>query len=179
MSSFTSCFVMTPGVISSGVQNSNLFVCSKVPRQVTGFCHTNKVVVSTGRQHVHLVMNGSSSDENSSNLNDASSRNWDEKDMHKIPKSSVDWNSEWNRFASSGMKTEAGKGRSPTPKFILNAKRTLNSAKASVVNAKQNAPTFRQLSNDWKFWVAIIVALSVFSASVNYSQSQQYIVPTI
>ena len=83
-------------------------------------------------------------------------------DAHDIPQSSIDWNAKWAEFTASGMQSDAPKGRQP----LTAAEKQRRNAMAKLRNASDNLPTRRQLFADWKFWVAIILALSLFSAFV-------------
>lgn len=87
------------------------------------------------------------------------------KEPHDIPKSTVDWNSEWSSFRESGGRSMAPKGREPVSKEELARKKTMNSIR-SVTN---RVPSRQALFADWRFWVAIILTLSVFSAFVQSS----------
>jgi len=96
-----------------------------------------------------------------------------EKEQHKIPSSDVDWNSEWSRFTSSGMKSQV-KGREPVPKAVLATKRSMNSAKRLTDSASASLPTWGQLRRDWRFWLAVILALSLLTSFLNTTAVQNY-----
>lgn len=86
---------------------------------------------------------------------------------HDIPQSAVDWNSEWSKFQADGMRSMAPRGREPVSKEELAASRTMS----RIRSVTDKVPTRQQLFRDWRFWVAIIATLSLFSAFVQSSQT--------
>lgn len=86
---------------------------------------------------------------------------------HDIPQSAIDWNKSWTDFQASGAKSSAPPGREPVTKAQV-AQSKLNANVRSFSNA---LPSRQQLFADWRFWAAIIFALSVFSAFVQSSST--------
>lgn len=89
------------------------------------------------------------------------------KEPHDIPQSAVDWNSEWSRFSASGMRSMAPEGREPTSKEELARQRAIN----NVRKVTDKLPSRQKLFADWRFWVAVIVALSLFTSFVQSTSS--------
>jgi hypothetical protein len=83
--------------------------------------------------------------------------------------SSVDWDSDWSKFKTAGMQSDAPVGRAPPTA----QEKAVRKAAAQVRNVASTLPTRQALFADWRFWVAILVSLSVFTAVVGGSQSQQ------
>lgn len=83
--------------------------------------------------------------------------------------SSVDWDNDWNSFRASGMVSDAGPGRAPPSA----QEKAVRNVAAQVERAQGALPTRQELFADWRFWVGIIVALSLFTAAVGGSQVQQ------
>lgn len=90
----------------------------------------------------------------------------EEREPHDIPQSFVDWNSEWTSFVQAGYPSNAPKGREPPSKEALAARRALASVKNTVDRVAGSVPSRQALFRDWRFWIAIILALSFFSAFV-------------
>ncbi|KAA8499243.1 hypothetical protein FVE85_6828 [Porphyridium purpureum] len=111
--------------------------------------------------------NGSDASSGGGSSGDKAFEQRDEKDFAKIPQSEVDWTSEWVRFQSSGAKSLAGKGKSPTPKVVLQGRKAVNEARMSVQSIQ-----WRALTKDWRFWVACIVALSLLTSLVQVNSLQ-------
>ncbi|PXF44730.1 hypothetical protein BWQ96_05489 [Gracilariopsis chorda] len=86
----------------------------------------------------------------------------EDSDPHDIPQSAVDWNSEWSNFRLSGMQSQAPPGRQP----LSAQEKARRNMQAKVQTVTSNMPTRQQLFADWRFWVAIILSLSLFSAFV-------------
>lgn len=83
--------------------------------------------------------------------------------------SPVDWDSDWSTFKATGMRTDAGPGRAPPTA----QEKAVKKVAAQVQSVTNNLPTRQKLFADWRFWVAILVSLSLFTALVGGSQSQQ------
>jgi hypothetical protein len=92
-------------------------------------------------------------------------------DQYDIPQSDVDWNAEWSRFTSAGMVSDAPKGREPPSRSAKVAMKAVSTVQASMNNVTNNMPSREVLFADWRFWVGLILALSVFTAAVGSSQS--------
>lgn len=86
---------------------------------------------------------------------------------HDIPQSAVDWNNEWSKFQEGGMRSMAPQGREAVSKQEVAAAR----AKARINAVTSKVPSRQQLFKDWRFWLAIIATLSLFSAFVQSSQT--------
>lgn len=86
----------------------------------------------------------------------------DETPQHEIPQSSIDWNKLWADFQESGGQSQAPSGREPTSKQEI-ARRKVAKGIRNMSNA---LPARQQLFADWRFWLAIILALSFFTAFV-------------
>lgn len=82
---------------------------------------------------------------------------------HDIPQSAVDWNSEWTRFQKGGMRSMAPEGRQPVSK----QEKVKRQVEGRLRRATSSVPSRQQLFADWRFWAALILALSLFSAFVN------------
>lgn len=119
------------------------------------------------RRQARPIWRASTTPPSGSQSGDGGAGKKDENEDHDIPQSTVDWNGEWNKFQDSGMRSMAPKGREPVSKEELVASRVRGKVKA--VSTK--LPSRQQLFRDWRFWVAIIVALSLFSAFVQSSQT--------
>lgn len=95
-------------------------------------------------------------------------------DGHRdIPQSSVDWNAEWSKFANEGMTSSAPKGREPPSATERAARRAATAVKSRVGSVTSKLPSRRALFGDWRFWIAVIFALSVLTAAVGNSHSNQ------
>jgi hypothetical protein len=81
----------------------------------------------------------------------------------------VDWNKEWSQFTADGMRSDAPKGREPPSK----AEKVAAQAEARLAGLKASIPDARTLTADWRFWIAIVVALSVVTAVIGSAQTQQ------
>lgn len=92
-------------------------------------------------------------------------------EQHDIPQSSVDWNKLWIDFQASGGQSQAPSGREPTSKQEM-ARRKVAKGIRSVSNT---LPTRQQLFADWRFWLAIILSLSFFTAFVQSTTTQSAI----
>ena len=77
--------------------------------------------------------------------------------------SEIDWNESWSRFRSSGMVSDAPVGRAPP----TDAEKAARKAKVTLNNVQSALPTWQMLSGDWRFWAALILFLSLFTAYVN------------
>lgn len=82
---------------------------------------------------------------------------------HDIPQSAVDWNSEWTRFQKGGMRSMAPEGRQPVSK----QEKVKRQVEGRLRRAASSVPSRQQLFGDWRFWAALILALSLFSAFIN------------
>lgn len=98
-----------------------------------------------------------------------------DEDPHEIPQSTVDWNKSWSDFQSSGMKSMAPEGREPVTKEQLARQKAANRLRS----IPDSLPSRRQLFSDWRFWVAIILTLSLFSAFVQSSSPPAGTIGTI
>lgn len=87
--------------------------------------------------------------------------------QHDIPRSSIDWNKSWSDFQASGGRSMAPSGREPVTKEEVARQKALNRLR-SVSNS---LPSRQKLFADWRFWVSIILALSLFTAYVQSSSS--------
>lgn len=91
---------------------------------------------------------------------------------YDIPQSNIDWNADWSKYRrdlAEGAAPSAPPGRAPpTP-----AEKAARKAAAQVSSIKNTLPTRQALFADWRFWIAILLALSLFTAAVGSSQSQQ------
>lgn len=83
------------------------------------------------------------------------------------PEGSVDWNASWAEFRGSGMVSDAPAGREAVTKREMAARRASARVRSSVQNAAASVPSRQALFRDWRFWLGIIFALSLFSAFVN------------
>lgn len=88
------------------------------------------------------------------------------------PDGTVDWNSEWAKFQEGGMRSMAPKGREPLSKEAIATQK----AKLLVGRVTNSVPTKEALFRDWRFWAAIILTLSLFTAFVN-SSAQPAVTP--
>lgn len=93
------------------------------------------------------------------------------RDDDKEGETNVDWNESWVRFRSSGMSSDAPPGRSAVTPQQLAAKRAATKARNAIEDVRNNVPSRQELFRDWRFWVAIIFALSLFSAFINSTQA--------
>lgn len=87
--------------------------------------------------------------------------------QHDIPRSSIDWNKSWADFQASGGRSMAPSGREPVSKEEVARQKALNRLR-SVSNS---LPSRQKLFADWRFWVSIILALSLFTAFVQSSST--------
>lgn len=107
--------------------------------------------------------NSSSSDDTSDSnplSSDPTEAPENQKKPHEIPQSTIDWNAAWQNYKISG-KQPMNKGREPA-KQISKLERTVKQARQKFV-----LPPRAVLFKDWRFWLTVIVALSVFSAMVS------------
>uniref|UniRef100_A0A7S0T8R7 Uncharacterized protein n=1 Tax=Erythrolobus madagascarensis TaxID=708628 RepID=A0A7S0T8R7_9RHOD len=88
-----------------------------------------------------------------------SSRFWTKRDemMYHAPSCSVDWNAAWAEFAASGMRSDVGRGLSPTPKFLRSIHRAFHN------NSSISSDT---LSNDSRVWIAVLAACVLLATYV-------------
>lgn len=86
----------------------------------------------------------------------------DEGEPHEIPQSAIEWNSEWAKFRESGMRSFAPEGRQP----LTAQQRARRNVQKKIRNATDMMPSRQQLFADWRFWLALILSLSLFSAFV-------------
>lgn len=87
--------------------------------------------------------------------------------QHDIPRSSIDWNKSWADFQASGGRSMAPSGREPVTKEEVARQKALKRLR-SVSNS---LPSRQRLFADWRFWVSIILALSLFTAYIQSSSS--------
>lgn len=81
--------------------------------------------------------------------------------------SSIDWDSDWSNFRSAGMASDAPPGRAPPTA----QERAARKAAEQVRNVTSSLPTRQALFADWRFWAAVLLSLSVFTALVGNSQA--------
>ena len=84
-----------------------------------------------------------------------------------MPQTRVDWNAEWVRFKQSGGLKSPGlprerRVRSPPEQAALRAWYSLQSA--------LTPPSREALLRDWRFWIALLLLLSILTTM--WSQSQ-------
>jgi len=87
--------------------------------------------------------------------------------QHQVPKSLIDWNEEWKAFVSEGKIDWSQLPRErPAPTVW-----TRSSARVRQLWSQFRArtPTWREVSRDWRFWVALLITLSVLSSVRTYS----------
>lgn len=82
---------------------------------------------------------------------------------HDIPDSSIDWNKSWADFQASGGQSTAPVGREPLSREERTRRKMVNQMR----DVTESLPTRQQLFADWRFWVALILVLSLFTAFVN------------
>jgi len=83
----------------------------------------------------------------------------------------VDWNESWTRFRASGMVSDAPAGRQPPTEAEKAARR----ARSVLEDTKDKLPSREVVLADWRFWVGLLLVLSLFTAYVNASHT--YISP--
>jgi hypothetical protein len=83
--------------------------------------------------------------------------------------SSIDWDSDWNKFKSAGMVSDAPPGRAPQTVQEKAARKAV----AQVKNVANSLPSRQALFADWRFWTAVLLSLSLFTALVGNSQANQ------
>lgn len=86
---------------------------------------------------------------------------------HKIPQSSIDWNQQWTEFQASGGRSTAPPGREPIPKQVVVKRKLIN----RVRKVQDTLPSRQKLFSDWRFWLCIILSLSLFTAFINSTSS--------
>ncbi|KAJ8904127.1 hypothetical protein NDN08_000654 [Rhodosorus marinus] len=112
------------------------------------------------------------------------------KDIHDIPESGRDWNAEWARFKETGsnpapapldetlrepLKTSSRYQRDKAmreKKAIENSKKKVSRPSTIRQQLSQqkgfmNLPPWRVLQKDWRFWVAVILILSLSTSLLN------------
>lgn len=89
----------------------------------------------------------------------------------KDERDDVDWNESWTRFRASGMVSDAPAGRQPPTEAEKAARR----AREVIEGTKGKLPSREAVLADWRFWVGILLVLSLFTAYVNASHT--YIQP--
>lgn len=102
----------------------------------------------------------SDADNDDDSENDRSSQMDNSRRPHDIPKSMIDWNQSWSDFQASGGRSMAPSGREPVSKEEV-ARQKIRNRFRSVSNS---LPSRQKLFADWRFWIAIILALSLFTA---------------
>lgn len=86
--------------------------------------------------------------------------------------SDVDWNESWTRFRASGMVSDAPAGRQPPTEAEKAARR----AQQVLEDTKGKLPSREVVLADWRFWIGLLLVLSLFTAWVNASHT--YVSPT-
>lgn len=113
-------------------------------------------------------------DSNSDGDGGNSERDGGDDGAYEIPQSEFDWNADWNKYQqdlAEGLAPAAPPGRAPpTP-----AEKAARTAAARVSTIKGSLPSRQALFADWRFWVAVLLALSLFTAALGGSQSPQTI----
>ena len=125
----------------------------------------------SGPVHALQMISSDGNKDSGASSSDSQAHSSGEEEQHDIPQTSIDWNAAWTQFQESGIKPMT-KGREPLPRETVAAKKVVNRVRASVTQVTSRLPSRQMLFNDWRFWVGIILALSVFSALVGSSHPQ-------
>lgn len=84
---------------------------------------------------------------------------------HQVPSTSVDWSVEWNRFLQAGG---AQSQRLPKDRRVpTEPEKVIARARNSLQRATSEWPTREQLVRDWRFWVAVLLTLSLATAAIS------------
>eukprot|EP00621_Florenciella_sp_RCC1693_P009974 CAMPEP_0182538890 /NCGR_PEP_ID=MMETSP1323-20130603/24447_1 /TAXON_ID=236787 /ORGANISM="Florenciella parvula, Strain RCC1693" /LENGTH=174 /DNA_ID=CAMNT_0024749397 /DNA_START=15 /DNA_END=539 /DNA_ORIENTATION=+ len=91
-------------------------------------------------------------------------------EMDVAPKGSTDWDAEWSKIARGETKVEAR----PEGMEVSEADLALKKLKRTAVEAQRAAasqmpavktPKMSKLQNDWRFWAAVILGVSLLSSA--------------
>ncbi|KAK4533148.1 hypothetical protein CCYA_CCYA15G4005 [Cyanidiococcus yangmingshanensis] len=90
------------------------------------------------------------------------------KPQHQVPESVIDWNQEWKAFVRDGKIDWSQLPRErPAPTVW---RRRAAQVRQFWLQSRAKVPPWSVLSRDWRFWLALLLTLSVLSSAWTYSE---------
>jgi hypothetical protein len=89
------------------------------------------------------------------------------KPQHQVPESVIDWNQEWKAFVRDGKIdwSQLPRERPAPTVWTRSAAQVRN-----FLQRRASVPSWRELSRDWRFWLVLLLTLSVLSSAWTYSE---------